>query len=391
MFRLTALPALLLAALPLAAQDSLPPPSVTVAEVALAEVIDRVPVAGTLVSRDEVLVTPLVSGYPIEALLHDIGDSVEAGEVLARLDDRTLAAQLAQADAELARARAAVGQAQSQIDSAAANADQTASARTRTQTLRDSGTTTQAVLDQAVASDLTSQAALRTAQDGLAVSEAQVQQAEAARDIAELNLSHAIIRAPVAGIISERAGRIGAMASGSGDPLYRIIADGTVELEAEVIETDLGRIERGDAATIAIAGLATVPGTVRLIPPTVNPLNRLGTVRVTLEAEGLRPGLFASGWIVVTRRDAPTVPTAAVLSDAAGDYVLIVEEGTLSRRDVIAGLIWDGRREIVEGVEPGQVVVARAGGFFAAGDNVTPVEATSEDAPGGDQAAESGR
>lgn len=192
----TILPAVLLA-LPAAAQQAGGPlPVATVARVIPAEIVDRIPVAGTLVPRDEVLAVPQVSGFPIQALLRD---AVEAGDVMARLDDRTLAAHLAQAEAELARARA----------------DQGASALDRTRALRENGNTTQVILDQAVAADLTAQAGLRTARDGLLVAQAQVQQAVAARDIAALNLTNAVIRAPVGGLVPARPGQVGANAGSS--------------------------------------------------------------------------------------------------------------------------------------------------------------------------------
>ena len=371
--------ALLLALLPLAApaqEAAAPLPRVTVEAVAVEPVEARVSVSGTLVAREEVLVAPQVAGFPVEALLHDVGDRVAAGEVMARLDDRTLRAQLAQAEAELARAEAAGDQARSQIDSARATADEAGRALERSRRLLASGTTTQTVVDQANASDLTARAALQAAEDGAAVAEAQVAQARAARDIAALNLRNAVIRAPVAGVVSERAGRVGALAGADGAPLFRIIEGGAVEVEAEVIETELGAMAEGQEAEMRVAGLGAAAGAVRRVSPTVDPLTRLGTVRIALEADGLRPGLFASGWVVTARRDAPTVPISAVLTDAGGDHVLALEgEDTLARRDVVAGLVSGDRREIVDGLAPGDRVVARAGGFFAAGDRIVPVAA----------------
>jgi HlyD family secretion protein len=364
---------LLIVASPLWGQD-VPPPTVTVETARIAEVRDRIAVSGSLVPREDVEVTPRIAGYPIETLTHDIGDRVNAGDVMATLGDRTLAARLAQAEAELSRARAAVGQAQSQIDSAAASADQATTVLERTRRLQQAGTSTQVVLDSAIAADLTAQAALRTARDGLIVAQAQVQQAEAARDIAALDLSDAVIRAPVAGIVSDRAARVGALSGAGGDPMFRIIKGGTVELEAEVIETALGLISDGDAAELTVAGVGDVRGTVRRVAPTVSRVNRLGIVKVALEGADLRTGLFASGWITVARRDAVTVPSTAVLSDGAGDFVLEVEGDILRRRDIVAGLLWNGRREVSSGLDEGAVVVARAGGFFAGGDRITPVQ-----------------
>lgn len=358
---------------PLAAQQAAPLPRVTVEAVAVETVEARVSISGSLVAREEVLVAAQITGYPIESLPHDVGDHVDKDDVMARINDRTLSAKLLQAEAEAARAEAATRQARSQIDSADATADEAARALERAQRLLASGTTTQAALDQAVAADLTARAAAQAAADGAAVAEAQVQEAHAARDIAALNLDNAVIRAPVSGIVSERAAQVGALAGSSALPMYRIIAGGEVELEAEVIETELGTISVGQPADLRIAGLGAVTGVVRRISPTVDPVTRLGLIRITLSAEDLRPGLFATGWIVTAQRDAPTVPLSAVLTDATGDFLLVAEGGTLRRRDVVAGLVSGDRREIVQGVETGDLVVTRAGGFFAAGDKVTPI------------------
>ncbi len=366
--------------LPAYAQDT--PPSVhlatvTVAEVTQREVIGRVPVSGTLLPRDEVLIYPQVNGFTIETLNVDIGARVESGDVLATLNNRNLTAQLAQAQAEHTRIKAAISQARSQIASAAAGADQANSALTRTQALFTAGSATQSTLDQAIASARTSDAGLASAKDGLLVAEAQLTQAQAQLDIALLNLDHATLRAPVAGLVSVRNGQIGAIASSGGDPIFRIITGGVLEIEAEVVETALGDIHTGDTADLSIASVGAATGTVRRISPIVDPQNRLGKIRIETDAKGLREGLFASGWIITATRNAPTVPAAAVLTDAQGTYVLVSKEGLIEKRDVTAGLIWDGAREILSGLTLGELVIAKAGAFFGDGDRINPVRANA--------------
>ena len=368
---------LALAAAPVAAQDAPGPvlPSVTVTEAVKAEVVGRVPISGTLVPRDEVLVYPQVSGFNIETIEVEVGDRVTAGEVLATLNRRTLAAQLAAADAELLRAGAAVRQAGSQIESAKASQTQADSALERSENLRTSGTLAQATLDQTIAAAETARAAVANAEDGLAVAQAQLQQASAQRDIATLNLEQAEIKAPVAGVVSGRNGKVGAIAASAGDPVFTLIEDGAIEVEAEVIETALGRIAHDDPVDLTIAGVGTAQGNIRLIAPTVDPVNRLARVRIAIDdTPPLRTGLFASGWIITDRRTALTVPATAVLIDAVGAYVLTVADGAVARRAVTVGLIWQDRREIVAGLSPGDTVIARAGAFFRDGDRVNPVD-----------------
>ena len=350
-------------------------PVVTVATVTEQVVEALAPISGTVVPGEEVLVFPEVAGPPLRALLHDVGETVAQGDVLARLEDRTLASQLAQADAELARATAALGQARSQVASAQAQKDEAARERERAARLLESGAITQTALDQAVLADLTAQAAFDAARDGQAVAAAQVAQAQASRDIAALNLENAVIRAPVSGLITERLARVGALAGAAGEPMFRIVRDGVLEVEAEVIETELGRVTVGQTARLRIAGLDDLAGRVRRVSPTVDAQSRLGTIRITIGGDGLRPGLSATGSVVTTSRKGHAVPLSAIQSDAAGDYVLAVQDGLLSRKDIVVGIVSGDMREVVSGVEVGDIIVTRAAGFFAAGDRVQPVAA----------------
>jgi hypothetical protein len=81
-------------------------------------------------------------------------------------------------------------------------------------------------------------------------------------------------------------------------------------------------------------------------------------------------GLFASGWVTTEQREAITVPTSAVLAGEGGARVQVVTDGRVETREVRAGLTWQGRSEITEGLTPGEQVIARAGAFFSTGDQV---------------------
>jgi HlyD family secretion protein len=333
-----------------------------------------VPISGTLEPYREVLVYPQVTGYPIEELMVEIGAQVAKGDTLAQLNTDTLKAQLSQANAEYARAQAAVRQAQSQITSTKASAAQARSVLDRTQQLDQSGNVTQAAVDQAMANSQTADASAASAEDGLEVAKAQVLQAQAQLDIAQLNLDYATITAPTAGIISDRNAQVGAIASSGADPLFRMIQDGVIEVKAEVVETALAQIAIGDPAQVEIPGAGTVQGNVRLVAPTVDATNRLGDVLVSLEGNNaLRTGIFAGGWIITDRHEGLTVPTTAILTDAKGDYLLEVQDNALIRRDITAGLIWNDAREVLSGLDDGAVVIARASAFFSDGDKVNPI------------------
>jgi RND family efflux transporter MFP subunit len=188
--------------------------------------------------------------------------------------------------------------------------------------------------------------------------------------------------APERGVVIERNARVGAIASAVGDPLFRVIADGEVELEAEVIETMLPRIQAGDPAEVRVAGLGEVAGTVRLVSPEVDPQTRLGTVRISLDRDAdLRVGSFARGRILTERREAVTVPATAVLSDEDGAFVQVVLDGAIETRPVTTGILAGDDWEITDGLKEGEAVLARAGAFFQSGDRVTPVAQVREAGP----------
>ncbi len=338
----------------------------------------RVPVSGSLVARLPALVYPQLSGAEVTELLVEPGDRVTKGQVLARLSQSAVRAQLAQAEAEAQRSDASVRQARNQIDSAEATFAQALAALKRTRQLQQGGSATRAALDDVIAAEAAARAQAASARDGLAVAEAARAQAEAAVDLARLNLDWTEVTSPVDGVVSARAAQLGAMGSATGDPMFTIISDGSIEWQAEVVETALKRLKLGDPATASVAGLGEVSGHVRRLPAAVDPSTRLGELRITLDpAEGVRTGLFASGWVTVDRHDGLTVPLTAVLEDADGQVVQVVADDRVETRPVTAGIIWQGRREILAGLKPGEQVIARAGAFFRDGDRVVPVSAES--------------
>lgn len=345
-------------------------PTVTVATAENARMQAQVPVTGSLVARQEVQVYPLVSGYEIVEVLAETGDSVEKDQVLARLSTATLEAQLAQAAAEHLRAEAGLKQAGTTLE--------------RAQRLRNSNSGSQATLDDAIAAEVNARAG--------------VAQAEAALRIARLDLERAEITAPVAGLITAKNATLGALSGSAAEPLFTMIAEGKIELSAQVIETALQQVSVGDPVKVNVAGLGEVDGKVRLIPASVDPVTRLGIMRISLDdVAGLRTGLFASANIITAKREAVTVPATAVLANDEGEHVQVVKDGVIEARPVQTGLLWDGRREIIEGITAGETVIARAGAFFRDGDNVRVIkpdadventEATAPEAAGDASAPE---
>ncbi len=356
-----------------------PPPAVSVVEVVTAEFTETAVVSGSLVPRDEILVTPEVEGFRVLDLRVDESDRVKKGDVLATLVSESLDAQIAQNDASLARADAAISRARSEIVAATARLEEATSAFERAKPLQNSGYLSKSTFDQRKAAATTAQAQLVAARDGLKLAQAEKGQVEAQRRELEWRLANTKVTAPEDGIVSRRDAHIGALASSSAKPMFHIIARGEVELDAEVIETELARIHVGQKARIDVAGVGEVTGTVRLVSPEINADTRLGRVRIFLgDDPKLRIGGFARGVIDTAEARGLSVPTAAVVFDSSGAFVQVVRDGRVERRVIETGLVAAGLVEVREGLALGDVVVAKAGTFLRDGDAVRPVHPDSK-------------
>jgi HlyD family secretion protein len=371
-----------LAAGPAAAQGANPaviqprPPSITVAKVERRDITASVLVSGNVIARDEVLVVPEVDGLAVQEILAEEGDMVKAGQVLARLNRAALDVALAQNTAALQRVTATIAQARAQITEAEAVKVQANNALSRAQALRSDGITSADAFDLRLAASRSADARLISVRQSLAIAEAEQASSEAQRREIELRIARSEIKAPRAGLISRRNAKQGAIAAmAAPEPLFRIIADAAVELEAEVPEADIPRLAIGRPVDVTLAGSAQpVAGTIRLISPEVDRMTRLGKVRIALPATSARSvGAFARGLIEIDRRTGLTVPVSAVNYRRDLATVQVVEANTVHIRPVRIGLSGQGRIELLDGVKEGDIVVARAGTFLREGDIITPV------------------
>jgi RND family efflux transporter MFP subunit len=350
------------------------PPTVSVAKAEVADFTATVLVTGSLVPRLEILVAPEIEGFRVLELKADEGDRVTQGDVLATLTHETLEAQLAQNEAQLARTTAAIAQARSLISQAEARLEEARAAFERAKPLKQSGHISESVFDQREAAARTADALLVSARDGLRVAEAEKASVEAQRRELAWRRGRTEVRAPASGLVSRRNARVGGVASATGDPMFRIIADGEVELDAEVPEAELARIAEGQRARVTVAGSIEASGRVRLVSPEVDRSTRLGRVRVFLGANpDLHVGAFGRGVIETAYSSGLSVPLSAVMYGPAGPYVLTVVEGTVARRTVSLGLTSDGKVEVRQGLAAGALVVAKAGTFLREGDRVRTV------------------
>lgn len=357
------------------------PPAVTVIAARPRDFVEPLFVSGTLVARDEVMIGAPMDGLRVTELLAEDGDRVAAGQVLARLDRTQLDAMLAQNDAALLRAEAAISQAKSQIEQVDAARAQAAAELARAKRL-DVAIITQATLDQRLAASRGAEAQYAAATSALAVAEADRASRQAERRELMVRIGRTDVVTPVAGTVSRRTARLGAVAMWAGEALFRIIADGAIELDADVPEDRLARLAPGMAARIDLPGSdRPVVGRLRLIASEVDRATRLGKVRIALPPGApARIGSFATGSVEVARRPALGVPASAVLRGEAGAGVMVVREGRVELRAVRAGVTNVGFTEIRDGLAAGDVVVARSAAFLRNGDEVRSVDIADKEA-----------
>lgn len=384
---------IILAALPLVAAGSMSasamdgtkkvssgaqPPAIIVTRVVRAEITDRVLANGMIAAVEEVLVAPHIEGLAIESLQAGIGDRVEAGSVLATLSDDQLILQMSQLEANRAKALAAIAQMGAQLAEVTSTADETVKAAKRAKTLSRQGTYSSVQAEQAEAEATAARARVRSVEEAVKVAEADIRLIDAQVEDVKLRLARTEVKAPVSGIITARGARIGAIASASAGPLFVMIRDGALEMQADIAEVDMHRIAEGQAAHLHLIGAAhTIEGRIRLIDPTLNLETRLGMARIEINnSTGLRAGMFADAEIIVAKRNAITVPVTSINIGPNGSDVLKIENGTATRTTVTTGIREGGVIEITNGLSKGDLIVAKAGAFVRDGDRITPVEET---------------
>lgn len=181
------------------------------------------------------------------------------------------------------------------------------------------------------------------------------------------------LRAPAPGLIVKSTARLREMASPQSEPLFQILVDNEVELEAQIPSSHVAKLKAGDVARIAIAGAADRVGKVRLVAPDIDQKTQLGRVRLAVGRDAvLRTGMLGQATIDARRSCGVAIPRDAVDYRVEGASVRVVRDRTVQMRRVTVGLLSDDSVEIRQGVAAGDVVVANAGSSLHDGDTISP-------------------
>jgi HlyD family secretion protein len=187
------------------------------------------------------------------------------------------------------------------------------------------------------------------------------------------------VTAPVAGTISASSAIVGTIAGGKGEPLFSIIARNEFDLIGMVPTRDLGKLQANQTARIDIIGAGEMDGKVRRVAPTVEPNSQLGQVVVGINApRRLLVNSSGRAQIKTGQSCGVAVPLTAILYGSAGTVVQVIKHDRVETRRVETGLMQAGQVEIRNGVQEGDIVVARAGALLREGDPVRPVMAEAK-------------
>ncbi|OFJ49487.1 efflux transporter periplasmic adaptor subunit [Janthinobacterium lividum] len=298
------------------------------------------PLAGSLTPVTQATIKAKVSGVIEETTLQE-GQQVAKGQILVRLDAADLRARLTQQQAML-------DEAQARLSMAAKNE-----------------ANSQALLKQ----KYISQTAYDTTQNSVDLARASVKSAAAMLDIARIALADAVIRAPMAGIVSKRHLQAGEKVSPD-MPVYTIVNLAQLTLEAPVPSAEIPRIKLGQDVHFKVDGFGArdFAGKVARINPTTESGSRAMLVYIAVDNgdSALRGGMFAKGSIVTERSIvAPLVPLTAVRNEKQGPVVYALVNNTVVAQPVTLGLRNDeeGYAEVRSGLVVGaKVIVARLDG-----------------------------
>ena len=320
---------------------------------------------------------------PISAIYVNVGDRVSQGELLAKIDDSTLRAQLAAAEATASQAGANARSQQITLP-LTANTNQAALAGARaalanaqlnynqSMQLFKQGYLSQSALAAARSQFAAAQSdfnrALGSVQGNSAnvetvnAAQAGAQAARAQAGLLQTEIAQTALYAPFDGVVSERLMDPGAMA-GPAAPVFQISRIDDVWLNINVPDSDLAYVRSGKSIAFTSSSLPgrTFTGIVSTVNavPTAGTLSYLARVRQPNPDGVLRGGMLVSVVIVKElHRDAVVVPRSAIAQTAAGSQIFLVQDGKAKAVPVQVGIQTDTMAQVISnGVQPGNAVI----------------------------------
>jgi RND family efflux transporter MFP subunit len=348
----------------------------------------QVDLAGTLLSPDQAKVSAEAAGV-VRSVLVEIGREVRVGDPLVKLEPRELALALARAESALRQTRAQLGMADEpaegdappaddqigSVKNALANLEDARANAERAKTLASRGLIAPADMQTADTRLKVAEAAYQSAVDTVRGQKALLQDRRAAYDLAAKKLDDAVVRAPIAGVVSDRPIHVGEYIS-ERTPVATIVQVNPLKLRTGVQERHAGIVEPGQPVQFRVEsfGDTVFQGKVAYVSPSLDETMRTFTVEALVDNSDLRlkPGFFAKG-VILTKRDdgVLAVPDAAVSTLAGVSSVYVVQDGKIAQQSVTLGVRQDDLWEVVDGLKGNETLAANRLNELATGVSVT--------------------
>ena len=293
------------------------------------ELVQSLPITGTIKAVHFAAIKSRVAGE-VKGFTVREGDSVKAGQVLARIDPVEYQNRWEQAREQADAARAQLDIAQRQWD------------------------TNRALVDQGFIAKV----ALENSQASLQAAQSSYRAAVAGAEVARKALDDASLRAPFDGVVASRLAQAGERVAVD-VKLLEVVDPNQLEVEVALSASDSVDVRVGQVAQLQVEDR---PGVIQARVKRISPSAQAGTrsvlVFLALDAQpGLRHGLFVKGTLGTTQSRALAVPLEAIRTDRARPYVQVVDGEQIVHRNVEMGL----RGTDTGGADPNQIWVAVQG------------------------------
>lgn len=337
---------------------------------------------GTTAPVHQVSVRSQVEGRLL-SLSIDVGNSVDQGQVLARLDDNLLAvavnreqAELATLESELARAKIQVKNAQIQLEEALVQLEQAENDATRYVELAKTGLIAQQQAESfqtaakvAQKAVLSAKEQINTEKQGIAAAISRIAAQKAAISEQQQRQAFTTLIAPIEGVVLTKTGETGNVIQ-PGEEVLQIGDFSRVKVIVPLSELDLGSINLGQKVEVKFDAFAADSffGRVTSIAPLADSNARQISVEVTVANPNrkIKGGLLARVTFVSTKQQRVIVPESAIIAENGVNYIFVVNEAketrqaSVTKKQVQLGDRANGKVEIVTGINPETKFVVRS-------------------------------
>jgi RND family efflux transporter MFP subunit len=359
-------------------------PTVAVARAARGDIAQSLTIAAEFRPYEEIDVHAKVAGF-LKAITVDVGDRVQAGQLLATLEIPELQDELQQDEAAIKRAQEEINRASADLDRAKSLHDVAHLGASRLAQVIQSRPklVAQMDVDEATGRDRAAEAQVATATAALAAAREQLEFAKASQRKTSTLFGYARITAPFDGVVTRRYADTGAMiqagtaSNTQAKPIVQLSNIHRLRLVIPVPESAVPRVHLGGPVSLRVDSLdKTFVGTVARFADRLDPDTRTMHVEVDVPNPTFEivPGMFANASIVLNQaRNALLVPVGALARTERGARVLVVD-GTdrIEPRDVGVGLETADRVQITSGLADSEMVVTGNRGQLKAGTVVSP-------------------